>query len=129
MVNHVTRDLGARVPNLGENELMRLGLALQETGRIDEAVSCFEQALEIHPDQVKLHYELGLLFAEKHLFELAIEHFDRARLGMPDNAALQASLSLALQNAGLLDRAECSWRTTCSLEPDDGDAGGGMMLN
>jgi len=30
MVNHVTRSIGARVTDVGENELMRLGLALQE---------------------------------------------------------------------------------------------------
>jgi anti-sigma regulatory factor (Ser/Thr protein kinase) len=30
MVNHVTQSIGARVVVLGENELMRLGLALQE---------------------------------------------------------------------------------------------------
>jgi len=30
MVNHVTQTIGARVASLGENDLMRLGLALQE---------------------------------------------------------------------------------------------------
>jgi len=72
--------------------------------------------MEIKPDDVQVHYQLGLLFSEKHLFELAIEHFENAQRGMPNHPDLQANLALALQNAGLLDRAAISWRTTVSMD-------------
>lgn len=102
-----------------EKALVKLGLALQEAGRLDEAIACFEQALEIQPEQARLHYQLGLLFAEQHLFELAVQHFEQARRkALGDDAEIQAHLSLALQHAGVLDRAECSWRRTCELEAE-----------
>lgn len=99
-----------------EKALVKLGLTLRECDHIDEAVVIFKRALEIQPTDAQLHYQLGLLFAEKHLFELAVDFFHKAQTGMPNNLDLQANLGLALQNTGLLDRAEISWRTTCSLD-------------
>lgn len=98
-----------------EKALIKLGLSLREAGRIDEAVALFKRALEVRPDDVESHYQLGLLFAEKHLFDLAVGHFEEAQHGMPGSVDVQANLALALQNAGLLDRAEISWRTTLDL--------------
>lgn len=98
-----------------EKALVKLGMSLRAAGDTEEAVRQFQQALRINPDDVQLHYQLGLIFAEKDLFELAVEHFQRACKGGVDEEDLQANLSLALQNAGLMDRAEVSWRTTLDL--------------
>ncbi len=105
-----------RINPVYEKALVKLGLALREDDHVDEAVTVLTSALALNPDAAQLHYQLGLIFAEKHLFELAVEHFEKASSSMPDQPDLQANLALALQNAGLLDRAEVAWRTTMGLE-------------
>lgn len=110
-----------------EKALVKLGMSLRAIGRTEEAIRHFQQALQINPDDVQLHYQLGLIFAEKNLFELAVEHFQKACHGAPDQENLRANLSLALQNAGLMDRAEMSWRTTVDL--GEQVVGRGVTLN
>ncbi len=98
-----------------EKALVKLGLALQEAGQTDDAVAAFQRAIDVDPGQIHAHYQLGLLFTEKHLFELAVEHFRKAQDSLFTHPDVQANIGLALQNVGLLDRAEASWRTTCEL--------------
>ena len=59
-----------------------------------------------------------MIFAEKHLFELAVDHFEKAQRSRTDVFDLQANLALALQNAGLMDRAQVSWRTTVDMQSE-----------
>ncbi len=101
-----------------EKALVKLGISLRAVGEIDRAIRYFRQALEVNPDDVRLHYQLGLIFAEKHLFDLAVDHFEKAEIGMSDNPDVQANLALALQNAGLTDRAETSWQTTVEMDAE-----------
>jgi tetratricopeptide (TPR) repeat protein len=103
--------------------LIKLGLALGEMDRIDEAVAVFDQALEVRPDYLDLHYQAGLLFAQRHRFEMAVEHFDRAVAGNPRNVSFQANLALALQNMGLIDRAQATWQVVSDLAAPDSPHG------
>ena len=110
-----------------EKALVKLGMSLRAAGHTEDAIRRFQQALQINPDDVQLHYQLGLIFAEKDLFELAVEHFQKACHSALDQEDLRANLSLALQNAGLMDRAEMSWRTTVDLAEQV--TGRGVTLN
>ncbi len=103
--------------------LIKLGLALGEMDRTDEAVAVFDQALEVRPDYLDLHYQAGLLFAQKHRFEMAVEHFEHAAAGNPKNVAFQANLALALQNMGLIDRAQATWQVVSDLASPDSQHG------
>ena len=107
-----------RINPVYEKALVKLGISLRAVGEIDRAIRYFRQALEVNPDDVRLHYQLGLIFAEKHLFDLAVDHFEKAEIGMSDNPDVQANLALALQNAGLTDRAETSWQTTVEMDAE-----------
>ncbi len=98
--------------------LIKLGLALGEAERSDEAIAALRQATEIRPDYLDLHYQLGLLFAQRHQFEIAVEHFERAVEGNSGNVAFQANLALALQNMGLIDRAQATWHIVAEASPD-----------
>ncbi len=102
--------------------LIKLGLALKELGRPQEAITVFKQATEIQPGYADLHYQLGLLFSQRYQFEIAIEHFEHAINGNADNVDFQANLALALQNMGLIDRANATWQLICELAPDSGQA-------
>jgi tetratricopeptide (TPR) repeat protein len=98
--------------------LIKLGLALHETGRMDEAVDVLTQATELRPEYADLHYHLGILFAQRHQFEIAVEHLERAVDSNPRNLSFQANLALALQNIGLIDRADATWQIVRDLAPE-----------
>lgn len=95
----------------------KLGLALRETGKTDEGIEQLRQALQIKPEYADLHYRLGLMYCDKMQFALAVEHFEIALHDNPQNINVHANLALALQNMGLIDRANASWRAVCELEP------------
>ena len=97
---------------------VKLGLALSENDQSDEAVEVLKRATEIQPEYLDLHYQLGLLFAKRHQFEMSVEHHERAVAGNPNNVAFQANLALALQNMGLIDRANASWQIVVDLAPN-----------
>ena len=95
--------------------LIQLGLSLRELGKSDEAVKVLSRALEASPDTVELHYQLGLIFADRHELAMAVERFEAALRLDPRNLDFRANLALALQNMGLIDRAAATWDALCDL--------------
>jgi tetratricopeptide (TPR) repeat protein len=92
-----------------------LGLSLHQAARSAEAIAVLKSAVETDPESIDLHYQLGLLFADRRQFAQALEQFEYALDKSPDNIDLHANLALALQNMGLLDRAQASWQILCEL--------------
>ena len=95
--------------------LIQLGLSMQSLGRSDEALDVLDKALTANPESVELHYQLGLIFADRHQFALAVEQFEEAMRGDGQRIEFHANLALALQNMGLIDRANATWQTLCDL--------------
>ncbi len=95
--------------------LTTLAVTLNEEGRQDEAMDACRRALEIDPESVDLHYQLGLIFADRGEFALALDRFQRVAKQDPKNVDYVANLALALQNMGLLDRAQAGWKTLCDV--------------
>lgn len=95
--------------------LVKLGVCFKELGRVDEAVTTFTRAVTLGMDYVDIHYQLGLLFAQRSRFDLAVEEFDQAATGNVRNMSIKANLALALQNLGMLDRAQATWRSVCEM--------------
>ncbi|MBI1826621.1 MAG: tetratricopeptide repeat protein [Planctomycetes bacterium] len=96
--------------------LVRLSLSLHEVGELDAAIKVAKEVLALDDESTELHYQLGLMFADRNQFALALDRFDHAARKMPTNMDYVANLALALQNMGLLDRAVETWRTLCDLE-------------
>jgi tetratricopeptide (TPR) repeat protein len=57
------------------------GLAAEQLGRRDEAVSAYSEGLRRHPDSSTLHCIRGRLFAEEGRIDEALPHFRSVRLG------------------------------------------------
>src|SRR5580704_882041 len=72
-----------------------LGIALAATGRLDEAVSEFQQALKLQPDMSGAHYNLANVLLEEGNAAAAIEHFERALSGMTASADVHNGLGRA----------------------------------
>jgi len=94
---------------------VKLAVCLKETGQAAHALAAFQQALRLDAKDVDMHYRLGLLFAQRNQFDLATEEFERVLPVGEGGAAFRASLVLALQNIGMIDRAAAAWHAVCEL--------------
>ena len=99
--------------------LVKLGITCRELGQADEALDIFRRVFTVDPQQIHLHYELGLLFAQRNRFELVVEQFEDKLAGQPGADEFRDNLTLALQNIGMVDRAEATWRLISELAPAD----------
>ena len=84
----------------------RRALILHRLARFAEATETARGALSIDPESVELHYHLGLLFSDQRRFDAALDHFEFSANQAPDRIEYTAHLALALQQMGLLDRAD-----------------------
>ena len=95
--------------------VIQLGLTLHELGSSQEAADMLKRAVEADPESVELHYQLGLVFADRSQFALALEQYEQALGSGSKDTDLHANIALALQNMGLIDRAEASWHILSEL--------------
>lgn len=101
--------------------LIKLGICCRESGDAAAGLRRFQQALLVEDAPILPHYELGLLFAQPSKFHLAVEEFSHPIGADGSLQAQPASLRLALQNIGLIDRVAATWRSLDELahDPDD----------
>lgn len=75
-----------------------------------QAITCFDRALAINPDQPTANYRLGQMALEAQNFDQALILLARAQARQPDNQAVLKALGLAYAWTGQLDRAEALLR-------------------
>ncbi len=102
--------------------LVKLGMCLREQGQTDEAFEAFRRALLVRADDLEIHYQLALLFAQRSQFELTLDQMEM-RADPNESAAIRPNLTLALQNIGMIDPVAASWRSICELTPPKLDLG------
>ena len=95
----------------------KLGLALREKKQYEEATSEFVKGMQVGREHCELHYKLALMYCDKLQFAMAVEHIENNPEDEQNGVSLGANLNLALQNMGLVNRAEATWRTVCELDP------------
>jgi adenylate cyclase len=87
-------------PDLAEAHASR-GLALQYSGRREEAIAEFEHALSLAPDLYEVNYFYARLFFEQGNFEKAAELFERAAEIRPDDYRSPMQLMAVYRSLGL----------------------------
>lgn len=55
-----------------------LGLVYLKSNKIDQAISNYQEAIDLNPDFATAHFHLGNALFKKQLFEKAIDHFQTA---------------------------------------------------
>ena len=60
-----------------------------------------------------MHYQLGLLFARESQFDLAVENYESTLGHLNCAGEFRHNVALALQNIGMVDRADATWRSIC----------------
>ena len=107
-------------PDLPEGH-NNLGSALEETGRMDEAVACLEEALRLRPDFAKAHNNLAIAYWHQGRLEEAIASCHRAIELMPELSEAHNNLGNVLRDKGMLDEALASYEQAIVIKSDYAD--------
>ena len=95
-----------------------LGVALEQSGSFEEAISQYRKALEIDPDLTMAHYNLGNLLDSLAREDEALVHFRRAVRSDPGHAGSHNNIGLILMRQGKPDEALQSFREALRADPD-----------
>lgn len=99
-----------------------LAMALDERGRIEEAIEHFERSIGIKPSEAATHFNLAGSLVRANEGERAIHHYLEAIRLRPDFPEAETNLGIALAAAGRLPEAVPHFRRALEIRPDFVDA-------
>ncbi len=98
------------------------GSILGAQGSMDEAVACFERAVELKPDYTEAHYNLANVRRAQGRFDLAASHYERVITRVPGFAPAHYDLGNVFADLGKLDEAAACYERAIAIQPDYADA-------
>jgi Flp pilus assembly protein TadD len=98
-----------------------LGAALQEQGRLEEAVEPLRRAIAIRPDYAFAHTTLGVVLARLGKLDEAAAAHEAAVRVRPDYVVARLNLASVRLERGELDAASAGLEAVRQLAPDDPD--------
>ena len=99
-----------------------LGIALEQTGKTEEAIAHYEQALRIKPNYAEAHNNLGVMFEHQDKLPEAIAHYEQALRIKPDSGGAHNNLGVALVRLGRMQEAMEHFEQALRINPDDAKA-------
>lgn len=96
-----------------------LGNVFMETGRVDDALECYEQSLRVHPDCVEAWSNLGALYRAKGRITDAVNAACRVITLDPRHVGARRLMGYAYARLGELDKAVQVYRDWLADEPDN----------
>jgi tetratricopeptide (TPR) repeat protein len=97
-------DVEEGATNGDADQLYQVGFELQQSGKTDEAISHYKQALEVDPDHSASSWELGWSYYTLGEWQLTIESWERVRELNPTQPQLDVYLKEAKDNLKLEER-------------------------
>jgi len=98
---------------------LNLGNALKESGRVDDAIAAYRQAIGLKADFAEAHRNLGVALVARGRLDEAIAACRAAITIMPGSPEIHANLGLALQSQGNIDEAIAAFLQAIALQPDN----------
>jgi protein O-mannosyl-transferase len=96
----------------------KFGQSLAATGKLQKAISAFQNALKLNPSLADAHQDLALALVRSGRQQESLIHFrDAARLD-PENASVHNVYAVMLGVAGRRDEAMQEFQTALRLAPD-----------
>jgi tetratricopeptide (TPR) repeat protein len=110
-----------------EQPYLNLGSLLAKSNRLDEAIPVLARAVEIAPEQFKVHYELARAYFDSNQFEAAREQAELAVKLDPNDSSGHYLLGRIYQRLGQKNLAKEQFESTSQLMRDkDARSPGGM---
>lgn len=94
-----------------------LGIVLARAGKAREAISEFQEALAMYPDDAKTHFELGCASVQTDEFEQALAAFRQSLAIDPNNVVTKCKEGGVLEGMGDLDGAAQAYREAIAINP------------
>ncbi len=102
--------------------LNNLGNVYRAANRLEDAVSCYQKALQLNPQSADSHLNLGIALTEQGEITGAIQAFESALSANPYHPRAHITLGDLLQSQGELDRAIASYQKAIALQPESFEA-------
>jgi protein O-mannosyl-transferase len=99
-----------------------LGNALYQKGRIDEAITHYQETLRLQPDYALAHNNLGTALYQKGQTDEAIAHYQETLRLNPNYALAHQNLGNALYQKGQIDEAIRQFQEGLRLKPNQAEA-------
>lgn len=100
-----------------DNQLL-LGNELVEVDRIEEAIECYQRAIQLHPELYEAHYNLGVLFVQQERWQDAQAVFTQALQLYPESAEVYYGLGKAASAQADQAAAIVYYRRATELDPE-----------
>jgi tetratricopeptide (TPR) repeat protein len=115
----ITKALDPKILRLLLKNWYNKGVALDHVERHEEAIECFDKALEINPKDANVWYNKGVTLENLEKYEEAIKCFSAALEIKPNinNKVLQNLLSLLDKKLGTYEKLEERYEITKALDP------------
>jgi arylsulfatase A-like enzyme/Tfp pilus assembly protein PilF len=97
---------------------LQLALIARKQGRHEQAIERYARALELRPDRVDIHNDLGAALAGVGRSDEALVHYRRALEARPDYLEARHNLANALLRAGRAEQAIVHYREALRQQPD-----------
>ena len=114
-------DVVAKSP-LKSGPHLALGLAYKESGRVDDAVHEYGEAIRLAPDWAEARSDLGLTYFEQGRIDDSIRELGEAIRLAPGLAGAHSNLGLAFFARGQVDEAMREYREAVRLAPGMAEA-------
>jgi O-antigen biosynthesis protein len=98
-------------------EQLNLGNMLLKQGKLEKAISCYQQAIQINPQLSQAHHNLGEVLSSQKNWEAAIASYRKAILADPNNAGSANSMGRVLVEQNKYEEALAAYHTAIRINP------------
>jgi tetratricopeptide (TPR) repeat protein len=96
-----------------------LGSTFDEWGKVEQAKTAYDRALDLRADYTEAHYNLANILKAQGRLEEAIEHYGQALRTEPNSVEIRNNFGAALKTMGQIDQAIEQWEKALELVPSD----------
>jgi tetratricopeptide (TPR) repeat protein len=101
---------------------VQIGMHLAQENQLEAAFLCYKKALEIIPEQVAIHSDLGMILVRLGWFEKLLTCYRQTFSHVPSSSGVYHSFGILLAQQGLIDEAVACFQQASQIQrPSEGD--------
>jgi tetratricopeptide (TPR) repeat protein len=99
-----------------------LGIVFLRQGKVDQAISLLQAAVDLRPDNSPAHENLAKALLQKGQVADALVHYRKLLKLQPDNIEVHNIVGTALIQQGRIREGVEEWQKVLAIQPDNGNA-------